>query len=102
MVIGVVWEPQFFWQALIWSYEGDCFIDMGRPLPTLPICLRWHALLGMDVVIIGGAIASLVCNMAILRLHGSHKVIILALEGAMAYATPTRLPLLHSDQASQE
>jgi len=62
----------------------------------------WHALLGMDVVITGGAIPSLVCNMAILRLHGSHKVVIFALEGAMAFATPTRLPLLHKDQPSQK
>jgi len=55
----------------------------------------------MEVVIIGGAIASLVCNKAILRLHGSHKVIILALEGPMACATPTSLPLLHKGERSQ-
>ena len=102
MVIGVMWKPQHCWQALIWSYDGGCFSEMGGALPTLPICLRWHALLGMEAVIIGGATASLVCILAILRLHGSHKVIILPLEGAMAYGNPSRLPLLHKGQRSHE
>ena len=53
-------------------------------------------------MIIGGGVAFLVCDMAILRLHGSQKVIILALEGAMAYASPTRLPLLHKSQRKCE
>ena len=95
MAIDVVWKPQHCWQVLIWSYEGGCFGDMGGALPTLPYCLMWHALLGMEMVIIGGAIASLVCNLAIQRFHGSYKVIVHALESAMAYATPPRLPLLH-------
>ena len=95
MVIGVVWKAQHCWQGLIWSYDGGCFSDISSALATLPICLLWHALLGVQTVIIGGCVAFLVCDMATLRLHGSHKVIILALEGAMVYASPTRVPLLH-------
>ena len=102
MVIGVVWKAQHCWQALIWSYDGGCFSDISSALPTLPICLLWHALLVVHMVIIGGCVAFLVCNMAILRLRGSQKVIILALEGAMAYASPTRLPLLHRGQRKHE
>ena len=71
---------------------------MGISLPTLIISLTWHALLGMDMVIIGGAVAFLVCNMAIKRLYGSPKVITLAKGGGLAYGTLLRQPLLHMAQ----